>query len=109
MLQQLAENIYYYEIPGIRSVTIAFIVGSGPVYEPDHLLGISHFIEHTAFRKTKKRTLRQIKLPIEQVGGILNAWTDKESTVYYAKVPSTFFFFFFNILRDMVFEPDFLE
>jgi len=109
MLQQLAENIYYYEIPGIRSVTIAFIVGSGPVYEPDHLLGISHFIEHTAFRKTKKRTLRQIKLPIEQVGGILNAWTDKESTVYYAKVPSTFFKIAFDILRDMVFEPDFLE
>ncbi|HOQ39430.1 MAG TPA: pitrilysin family protein [Fervidobacterium sp.] len=109
MLQRLAENIYYYEIPGIRSATIAFIVGSGPVYEPDHLLGISHFIEHTTFRKTKKRSLRQIKLPIEQVGGVLNAWTDKENTVYYAKVPSTFFKTAFNILREMVFEPDFLD
>ncbi|MGC8820989.1 MAG: M16 family metallopeptidase [Fervidobacterium sp.] len=109
MVKQLSENIFYYEIKGVRSVTIAFIVGTGSVYEPDHLLGISHFIEHTAFRKTKKRTLKQIKLPIEQVGGVLNAWTDKESTVYYAKVPSTFFKTAFRILRELVFEPEFTE
>ncbi|MDM7321129.1 MAG: M16 family metallopeptidase [Fervidobacterium pennivorans] len=106
---KLGENIYYYEIPGVRSATIAFIVGSGPVYEPDHLLGISHFIEHTVFRKTKKRTLKEIKFPIEQVGGLLNAWTDKEDTVYYAKVPSSFFKTAFNILREIVFEPEFTE
>ncbi|MEN3042039.1 MAG: pitrilysin family protein [Fervidobacterium sp.] len=99
--------MYYYEIPGVRSVTIAFIVGAGPVYEPENLSGISHFIEHAVFRKTKKRNLRQIKLPIEQVGGILNAWTDKENTVYYAKVPSTFFKTAFDILRELVFEPQF--
>jgi len=104
---QISENVYYYEIPGVRSVTIAFIVGSGPVYEPDHLLGISHFIEHTVFRKTKRRTLKEIKFPIEQVGGLLNAWTDKEDTVYYAKVPSSFFKTAFNILREIVFEPEF--
>lgn len=109
MIVKVSENVYYYEIPGIRSVTIAFIVGSGPVYEPDHLLGISHFIEHIAFRKTKKRSMKQIKLPIEQIGGILNAWTDKENTVYYAKVPSTFFRTAFNILKELVFEPDFTE
>lgn len=109
MIKRLAENIFYYEIPGVRSVTIAFIVGTGPVYEPDNLLGISHFIEHTVFRKTKKRSLKKIKLPIEQVGGILNAWTDKESTVYYAKVPSTFFKTAFQILKELVFEPDFIE
>jgi len=51
---KLGENIYYYEIPGVRSATIAFIVGSGPVYEPDHLLGISHFIEHTVFVRQRK-------------------------------------------------------
>ncbi|HOJ94596.1 MAG TPA: pitrilysin family protein, partial [Fervidobacterium nodosum] len=109
MIKRLAENIFYYEIPGVRSVTIAFIIGTGPVYEPDNLLGISHFIEHTVFRKTKKRSLKKIKLPIEQVGGILNAWTDKESTVYYAKVPSTFFKTAFQILKELVFEPDFIE
>lgn len=109
MIKQLADNIYYYEIPGVRSVTISFIVGAGPVYEPDNLLGISHFIEHAVFRKTKKRNLRQIKLPIEQVGGILNAWTDKENTVYYAKIPSTFFKTAFDILRELVFEPDFTD
>lgn len=106
---KIAENIYYYEIPGIRSATIAFIVGSGPVYEPDHLLGISHFIEHTVFRKTRKRTLKEIKFPIEEVGGSLNAWTDKEDTVYYARVPSSYFKTAFEILREIVFEPYFIE
>ncbi|MFN6991241.1 MAG: M16 family metallopeptidase [Fervidobacterium sp.] len=109
MLRLLSENVYYYDIPGLRSATIAFIVGSGPVYEPDNLLGISHFIEHTVFRKTKKRNEKQIKLPIEQIGGILNAWTDKENTVYYAKVPSTFFKRAFEILNEIVFEPVFTE
>ncbi|MFN4201262.1 MAG: M16 family metallopeptidase [Fervidobacterium gondwanense] len=106
---KIAENVYYYEIPGVRSATIAFIVGSGPVYEPDHLLGISHFIEHTVFRKTRKRTLKDIKFPIEEVGGSLNAWTDKEDTVYYAKVPSSYFKTAFDILREIVFEPYFIE
>lgn len=109
MFQQVAENAFYYHIPGVRSATIAFIVGSGPVYEPDHLLGISHFIEHVSFRKTKRRTMRKIKLPIEEVGGVLNAWTDKETTVFYAKVPASFFKTAFNILREIVFEPDFTE
>lgn len=109
MLRQLSENVYYYNIPGLRSATIAFIVGSGPVYEPDNLLGISHFIEHAVFRKTKKRNEKQIKLPIEQIGGILNAWTDKENTVYYAKVPSTFFKKAFEILNEIVFKPVFTE
>ncbi|MFN3692408.1 MAG: M16 family metallopeptidase [Fervidobacterium sp.] len=109
MLRQLSENVYYYDIPGLRSATIAFIVGSGPVYEPDNLLGISHFIEHAVFRKTKRRNEKQIKLPIEQIGGILNAWTDKENTVYYAKVPSTFFKKAFEILNEIVFEPVFTK
>ena len=48
--------------------------------------GISHFIEHLLFKGTKKRTAAQIAEAIDAVGGVLNAFTGKEYTCYYAKV-----------------------
>ncbi len=109
MLHQISENIYYYEISGLRSATVAFIVGTGSIYESEDVMGVSHFIEHTVFRGTKARNAKQIKLPIEEIGGSLNAWTDKENTVYYAKVPTSFFNKAFDILYDIVFNPAFNE
>ncbi len=109
MLHQISENVYYYEISGLRSAMVAFIVGAGSIYESESIMGISHFIEHTVFRGTKTRSAKQIKLPIEEIGGGLNAWTDKENTVYYAKVPTSFFNKSFDILYDIVFNPAFNE
>ena len=48
--------------------------------------GLSHFIEHLLFKGTKKRTAAQIAEEIDAVGGVLNAFTGKEYTCYYAKV-----------------------
>ncbi|QTA38952.1 insulinase family protein [Thermosipho ferrireducens] len=93
----------------IRSVTIAFNIGVGAVYEPTSLLGISHFIEHASFRGTKNFTMHQLKHIIESVGGILNAWTDKENTLFYAKVPSFQAKESFDVLKEIVFSPLFSE
>jgi predicted Zn-dependent peptidase len=100
-------ELYFYPIESIRSVTIAFNVGVGSVYESDEISGISHFIEHLSFRGTKKYDMKELKFMIESVGGILNAWTDKENTVYYAKVPSFYAFQAFDVLKNIVFEPIF--
>ncbi|MDK2900198.1 MAG: hypothetical protein PWQ45_718 [Thermosipho sp. (in: thermotogales)] len=100
-------EVYYYKIDGIRSVTIAFNVGVGSVYEPTNLLGISHFIEHLSFRGTEKYSMKELKLTVESVGGLLNAWTDKENTVYYAKVPSSMAYETFDVLKEIVFHPVF--
>lgn len=102
-------EVYFYPINAIRSVTIAFNVGVGSVYEPTNVLGISHFIEHLSFRGTKKYTMKQLKMTVESVGGVLNAWTDKENTVYYARVPSSTAYEAFDVLKEIVFSPIFNE
>ncbi|APT74516.1 peptidase M16 [Thermosipho melanesiensis] len=100
-------ELYIHHLENIRSATIAFNVGVGSVYEPDEISGISHFIEHLSFRGTKNYTMKELKRVVEEVGGLLNAWTDKENTVYYAKVPSSTLFDAFNALKEVVFYPIF--
>ncbi len=48
--------------------------------------GISHFLEHMVFKGTKKRTAKEIAQALESVGGILNAFTTREQTCYYAHI-----------------------
>ncbi len=88
-------------LPHTRSVSINFFVGAGSRYEPDEVAGISHFVEHMLFKGTERRpTPREIAQTIEGVGGIMNAGTDKELTVYWCKVPSAHFERTFDVLAD---------
>lgn len=74
-------------MPHTRSVSIAFFVGAGSRYEDDSMAGVSHFLEHMLFKGTPRRpTAREVSEEIEGIGGVMNAATDKELTVYYAKV-----------------------
>jgi predicted Zn-dependent peptidase len=72
--------------PDLRSVTVGLWVESGSRYETDAQTGISHFLEHLFFKGTTRRTAAQIAQEVEAVGGMLNAFTGKEQTCYYAKV-----------------------
>ncbi|HWP28191.1 MAG TPA: pitrilysin family protein [Chloroflexota bacterium] len=88
-------------LPHTRSVSIVFFVGAGSRYEPDEVAGISHFVEHMLFKGTERRpTPREIAEAIEGVGGVMNASTDKEVTVYWCKVPSAHFSCALDILAD---------
>lgn len=71
------------DIPSV-SLTIGVDVGSR--YETAEENGVSHFLEHMAFKGTKRRTARQIAEEFDAIGGYLNAATDREQTVYYAKI-----------------------
>lgn len=74
-------------MPRIRSAAISIFVGTGSRYEDGAEAGVAHFIEHLCFKGTERRpSPREISLPIEGVGGILNAATSKELTVYWSKV-----------------------
>jgi predicted Zn-dependent peptidase len=76
-------------------------VGAGSRYEEDDVAGISHFVEHMLFKGTTKRTTpREIAEAIEGIGGVMNAATDKELTVYWAKVPVTHF----GVAMDVIFD-----
>jgi predicted Zn-dependent peptidase len=73
-------------MPQMVSATIGVWVENGSRYEETSHNGVSHFIEHLLFKGTKRRTAAQIAEEIDAVGGVLNAFTGKEYTCYYAKV-----------------------
>ena len=95
-------------MPHTRSVSIGFFIGAGSRYETDMQAGISHFIEHLCFKGTSKRpTTTDISTAIEGVGGILNAGTDKELTVYWCKVAQPHFGIALEVLVDMLLDSRF--
>lgn len=72
-----------------KAVTVLVMVGAGSKYETKENNGLSHFLEHIFFKGTKKKpTTLKIIEPLDKVGGIYNAFTDKECTGYWAKVDS---------------------
>ncbi len=73
-------------MPQMVSATIGIWVENGSRYEEPSQNGVSHFIEHLLFKGTRRRTAAQIAEQIDAVGGVLNAFTGKEYTCYYAKV-----------------------
>src|SRR2546430_3205876 len=88
-------------LPHTRSVSINIFIGAGSRYESDAIAGVSHFLEHMLFKGTKRRpTAREISEEIEGIGGIMNAGTDKELTVYWAKVGDHRFAATLDILAD---------
>lgn len=76
------------EMPDIQSASVGIWVNIGSRNEDSKKNGISHFIEHLLFKGTKKRTALDIAREIESVGGVLNAFTGRENTCFYAKVLS---------------------
>ncbi len=74
------------EMKDVETVSIGVFVGTGSRNEDKKVNGISHFLEHMAFKGTKTRNARQIAEEFENIGGRINAYTSKERTVYYVKV-----------------------
>ena len=90
-------------MPHSRSVSIAFLVGAGSCYESQEEAGISHFTEHSFFKGTQRRpTAKEISQDIEGVGGIINASTDKEATIFWCKVASSHFAIALDVLSDLL-------
>ena len=70
----------------VETVSLGAYVGSGSRHELTEENGVSHFLEHMAFKGTERRTAAEIAEEIEAVGGHLNAYTAREQTAYYVKV-----------------------
>ena len=86
-----------------QSVSMVICVGAGSRYESDALAGVSHFIEHLPFKGTKNwPTARAVSEAIEGVGGVMNASTDREMTVFWCKVARLHYKTAFAVLLDMV-------
>ena len=90
-------------MPHSRSISIAFLVGAGSCYESQEEAGVSHFTEHLFFKGTQQRpTAKEISQDIEGVGGIINASTDKEATIFWCKVASSHFAIALDVLSDLL-------
>ena len=102
------------EMPHTRSVSMCVFVGVGSRYEADEQAGLSHYLEHMLFKGTRLRPEpQQISEAIESVGGIINAATEHELTVYWCKVAQPYFedslALLFDMLRNSLYEPDSIE
>ncbi|HEU19466.1 MAG TPA: insulinase family protein [Deltaproteobacteria bacterium] len=75
------------EINHVRSVSLGVWVESGSRYENPVNNGVAHFIEHMLFKGTEGRSAFDIASAIDSVGGVMNAFTGKELTSFYVKVP----------------------
>jgi len=90
-------------MPHSRSVCLAILIGAGSCYESEEEAGISHFAEHLFFKGTQRRpTSKEITQDIEGVGGIINAGTDKELTIFWCKVAKPHFPIALDVLSDLL-------
>lgn len=103
--QTLPNGLRLLTIPmnGVASATVMIIVGAGSRYEKKNINGISHFLEHMAFKGTVKRpSALIISSIIEGIGGEFNAFTSKDHTAYYIKSAKKHLPLLFDILSDML-------
>jgi len=73
-------------LPGMESVTVAVSVAVGARFEGKREGGLSHMLEHMAFKGTKRRNARDIAEEMDMIGGGMNAYTSMENTVYHTRV-----------------------
>src|SRR5262245_54721686 len=94
-------------MPHLETASLGVWVGSGSRDERPDEHGISHLLEHMAFKGTSRRTARQIAEEIEAVGGDLNAATSAETTAYYARVLKPDVALGLDVLADILSDPSF--
>ena len=95
---------------GTKTATVFVAVGTGSRYETKNINGISHFLEHLLFKGTKNRpTTLQISEELEKVGAEFNAFTSKEFTGFYVKVPVFHIDTAMDVISDMLFNSLFAQ
>src|SRR3989441_437872 len=94
------------EMPETRSVSLAVYVGVGSRIETKDDAGTSHFLEHMVFKGSAKRpTAADISQVIESKGGVVNASTDKEVTVFWSRVPARHYLVALDVIADLIRAP----
>jgi predicted Zn-dependent peptidase len=100
-------------IPSVRSFSVGIWITTGSRDEDSAENGISHFIEHLAFKGTENRSAHEIAKEIDSVGGFLNGFTEREYTCFHAKVLDQHWPLAIELLSDIflnsVFDPREIE
>ena len=96
-------------IPYMSSISLGIFAGTGSRHETPAEQGVSHFIEHLMFKGTHRRSAKDIAEMVDDVGGQLNAATDRENTCYYIKVLPEHLSLGMDILSDMLLNSKFAD
>ena len=96
-------------MPQLESAFVGVYVACGARHETRPVMGVSHMLEHMAFKGTERRTARSLAEEIEAVGGFLNAYTSREQTAYHARVLKADVPLAIDILSDILTNPTFDE
>jgi predicted Zn-dependent peptidase len=75
-----------WAMPGLETAAVALITDAGSRHEQPALNGLAHLFEHMVFKGTHRRSARAIAEEMEDVGGQLNAWTSRDSTMFHARL-----------------------
>ena len=94
-------------IPQLRSTAVGVWVNCGARHETLPEMGLSHMLEHMAFKGTERRSAKDIAVEMESVGGDLNAYTGREQTAFHARVLKEDVPLALDILSDILLHPTF--
>ena len=97
------------KLDAFSSLSVGIWVKTGSANEASKEFGMAHFIEHMLFKGTHKRSAWEIASEMDNIGGILNAFTSKECTCYHARVASDQLATALDLLCDIVFFSKFDE
>lgn len=88
--------------PAARSVALGFFVRTGSRDETSEVSGVSHFLEHMAFKGSDRRTAEQVNQDFDRIGADYNASTSQENTIYHAAVLPEYLPQALDILADLL-------
>lgn len=94
-------------MPGLESAMVGVWVNAGTRNETRPVMGVSHMLEHMAFKGTATRSARDLAEEIEAVGGYLNAYTSREQTAFHARVLKADVALGVDLLSDILIHPTF--
>src|SRR6201992_3457374 len=94
-------------MPPLESAALGVWVNCGARNETRNVMGVSHMLEHMAFKGTETRSARDIAVEIEAVGGSLNAYTSREQTAFHARVLKADVPLALDMIADILTNPTF--
>src|ERR1700712_973927 len=94
-------------MPGLESAMLGVWVNAGTRNETRPVMGISHMLQHMAFKGPAPRSARDLAEEIEAVGGYLNAYTSREQTAFHARVLKADVPLAIDLLADILIHPTF--
>ena len=102
-------RVVSHHMPHLETVSLGVWVAAGARHEQEDEHGISHLLEHMAFKGTERRTATDIAEQIEAVGGELNAATSLETTAYFARMLKADIGIALDILADILQIPRYAQ